>query len=205
MSALRASPSPSNTYPSPSPFPSPSNTMAKITSVFRNSMYNHNMTAEEMNMAMGDLNSSSILSISEEDILTIFTTLSMFAAVIFVVWVIMGIISSYSNKDKLNIAKPIKWISNKYSEMTTKEILPTIRLKKAKQSPFVSSAPISPTLPSCFRLDGAEKGQNIMFRFRGPVNSRIESSDTTNTDNETRITIVAVVENNHRSSPVLMA
>ncbi len=94
----------------------------------------------------------------------------------------------------VNIPNPFNWIMNKYKQWKFAEVLPTIRPKKAKESPFCGPLQTPPILPSCPRLDGAEKGQNIMFRFRGPTNSRIESEG----DTETRITIVAVVENNSK-------
>ena len=99
---------------------------------------------------------------------------------------------------KLNIPNPFTWLMNKYTQWKYMEILPIIRPKKAKESPFCGPQQTPPILPTCPRLDGAEKGQNIMFRFRGPTNSRIESEEGT----ETRITIVAVVENNNK--PPLM-
>jgi hypothetical protein len=97
----------------------------------------------------------------------------------------------------VNIPNPYTWVMNKYKQWRFAEVLPTIRPKKAKESPFCGPLQTPPILPTCPRLDGAEKGQNIMFRFRGPTNSRIES-ESTNSDTETRITIVAVVENNSK-------
>lgn len=108
---------------------------------------------------------------------------------------VTALIKEKCNKEKLHILSPFMWIKNKYNEWAKKgDILPVFRPKKAKESPFVGPIQTPPLLPSCPRLDGAEKGQNIMFRFRGPNNAKIDSEATTG-DNETRITIVTIVEN----------
>jgi hypothetical protein len=69
------------------------------------------------------------------------------------------------SKDKLN---PARWFRNKYRFYVANEVLPTLEPKE-KESPTVGPDPVSPVLPKCPKLDGAEKGKNLMFRFRAPT------------------------------------
>lgn len=85
-----------------------------------------------------------------------------------------------------------KRVRDKYNISTQKQVRPIITLKKAKCSPSVGSINTHPILPSYTRLDGSETGKNIMVRFRGPINTRFETSQL---DNETRITIISVMDN----------
>ena len=72
------------------------------------------------------------------------------------------------SKDKPLIPNPKQWFKNKYTMHISPQILPTHNIK-AKESPMVGPDPVSPALPTCPKLDGAEKGKNIMFRVRAPT------------------------------------
>lgn len=202
---LRNSPSPSPSIQaslSPSVQVILNKTMNTLGNTLRNSLPNHNMTAEEMNMAMGDPNSTQLPDIKSDQLYIILSFIIVFSIIGGIVFILgdkaINALALNVNKHNINSLNSINWLKNKYKKYMTKEVLPVNRPKKAKESPFVSSMPTPPLLPTCPRLDGAEKGQNIMFRFRGPANTRIESSNTSLNDNETRITIVAVVEGNSR-------
>jgi hypothetical protein len=177
-------------------------TMTTVGNALRNSLPNHNTTVEGLNMALGDPNSSQIPDIKSDQLYAIVSFIIVASIIGGIVFILgdkaITVLALKVNKNKLQIPSPMGWIKKLYNEYSTKQILPTVRLKKAKESPFVSSMPTPPMLPTCPRLEGAEKGQNIMFRFRGPANARIESSNTSLNDNETRITIVAVVEGHNR-------
>jgi hypothetical protein len=176
--------------------------MNTINNALRNSLPNHNMTAEEMTIALGDPNTSQIPDIKSEQLYNIISFIVVFSIIGGVILILgdkaINALALKMDTNKVNILSPVSWLKNKYNKYVKTDTLPTSRPKKAKESPFVSSMPTPPLLPTCPRLDGAEKGQNIMFRFRGPANARIESSNTSLNDNETRITIVAVVEGNSR-------
>ena len=185
MSALRASPSiiPS-IIPSITPSPTPLNeTVTMISSALR-------ISPEKLTMVMGDPNPSSLNSIESSNVYIILVLAGILAAISAIGYLIFAAV--YKNE----MQKPIDWISTKYNNLTGKDVLPVIRPKKAKESPFVGPIDTPPILPYCPRLDGSEKGQNIMFRFRGNQRARIESSEVLNDDNETRITIIAVLGNN---------
>ena len=96
-------------------------------------------------------------------------------------------------KEKIHIHSPINWIMNMYKGYIKKEIIPIISPKKAKESPFIGSIPTPDILPNCDKLDEVEKGQNIMFRFRGPISARFESKNALYDNNNTQITIVTIV------------
>lgn len=83
-------------------------------------------------------------------------------------------------KDKLYIPNPSKWLKNMYKLYMAKQVLPTMYTKPSTDD----SDPVSPVLPKCPKLDGAEKGKNIMFRVRAPC---------PNTTSETKITISSLV------------
>jgi hypothetical protein len=89
-------------------------------------------------------------------------------------------------KEKLHIPNPSKWLKNKYKLYLAKQVLPTLRPKE-KESPVVGPDPVSPILPKCPKLDGAEKGKNIMFRVRAPYSA--PDNEIEITTNETKITI----------------
>ncbi len=155
-----------------------------------------NITTEELNMAFGDLNTAP--DFTPEQWRTIFSSVCVFVLVATIGYKMVEHYGLLCQKDKMSISRPIYWIASKYNEMARKEVLPIYRPAKAKESPYIGPEPTSPTLPTCARLDGAERGQNIMFRLRQPLMRPIEPSDNTTT--ETRITIVTVVENNGRTS-----
>lgn len=155
-----------------------------------------NITAEQLNMAFGDLNTGP--DFTPEQWRTIFSFVCVFVLVATIGYKMVEHYGLLCHKDKMSISRPIYWIANKYNEIARKEVLPIYRPAKAKESPYIGPEPTSPTLPTCPRLDGAERGQNIMFRLRQPLMRPIEPSDNTTT--ETRITIVTVVENNGRTS-----
>jgi len=206
MSALRASPSSTPSFiptftptftPSSTPTftPTPSlsemvlnKTVALVTSALR--IHHSNHITEELTMAMGDPTPSQVDNIKTFDVFPIVSFICIGAIGYFILAVVYN---KHNINEVINTAKPTTWISNKYNEIVSKDVLPVTRPKKAKESPFISTLPTPLILPTCPRLDGAEKGQNIMFRFRGPQRARIESSEMTNDDNETRITIIAVL------------
>ena len=154
-----------------------------------------NITAEELNMAFGDLNTAP--DFTPEQWRNIFSFICVFVLVATIGYKMVEHLGLLCQKEKMSISRPIYWIANKYNEIAKKEVLPIYRPAKAKESPYIGPEPTSPTLPTCPRLDGAERGQNIMFRLRQPLMRPIEPSDNTTT--ETRITIVTVVENNSRT------
>jgi hypothetical protein len=163
--------------------------------LLRFSNIHRNMTAEELNMAFGDLNTGLIPDYTFAEWLNIISFLSVFCLVGLIGWKIVEHITLQWNKDKMSIRTPINWFTTKYHELTHKEVLPITRPAKAKESPFVGPEPTPPALPSCPRLDGAERGQNVMLRVRSTP-SFIRPQEETNTTTETRITIVTVVGNN---------
>lgn len=193
MSALRASPSPSLQV-APYIQVVVNKTKMGITTLLRNSVSTHNSTINELNMAMGDPNPTSVDAFTSMSTYDIMTVITVFAVLMFIGYIGFCVAAQMPCNNE--------WIQNKYNSFVKKEILPVTRPKKAKESPFVGPINTPSVLPYCPRLDGSEKGQNIMFRFRGPTNTRFESTNTSHTDNETRITIVAVLENNGRPTKV---
>lgn len=86
-------------------------------------------------------------------------------------------------KDKLN---PSRWLKNMYQFYIANQILPT-QHRKEKESPALGPDPVSPILPKCPKLDGAEKGKKVTFhRLVMPLARRPNIEITTN---ETKITI----------------
>lgn len=79
------------------------------------------------------------------------------------------------------------------------QVLPRYHPIKAKDSPFMT-AEIPKLLPTCPRLDGAEKGQNILFKLSVPYR-RHPSLTSLATDDDHHITITTVVEGNRSQSP----
>ncbi len=152
------------------------------------------MTAEQLNIALGDPNTQPIPNFTSQEWHNIFSFVCVFVLVTIIGYKIVDQIGLLCQKEKMNINQPINWIANKYNEIAKKDVLPITRPTKAKESPYIGPEPTSPTLPTCPRLDGAERGQNIMFRLRQPFIRPQEPDENTTT--ETRITIVTVVENN---------
>ena len=179
MSVLRTSPSPSIQASHQMIL---NKTKAVITTILSNSIPNHNGTINEINIALTDPNPNPI----QLDYITSINT--YYVILVIIAFALIGYIGF------VIVISPYKdnWIINKYKQFIKTETLPTSRPKKAKESPFVGPAETPSILPFCPRLDGSEKGQNIMFRFRGSTNTRFESSHI---DNETRITIISVMEN----------
>ena len=160
--------------------------------LLRFSSGHRNLTAEEFNMAFGDV-TGPITSYTFNEWLNIISFLIVFSFACFIGWRMAEHLGLQCSKDKMSLRTPINWLSTKYRELTYKEVLPMHRPQKAKESPFVGPEPMPPALPTCPRLDGAERGQNIMFRLRGPL---IRPLEEVSTSTETRITIVTVFENN---------
>jgi hypothetical protein len=156
--------------------------------VFTNSSYHHNMTADELTLALGD-------PYSEINIIEYKNYASFIIPFLLVVVILVGIVNYVQIngiKDKLQIPSLMKWAKNMYEEYTVKNVLPVYH-KKAKQSPFIGAQPCPLTLPACPRLDNTEKGQNLKFQFSIPYR-RFQSSENLNTNEEHRITITTVVQ-----------
>jgi hypothetical protein len=167
-----------------------------LTTLLRFSSNHRNMTAEQLNIALGDPNTPPLPNFTPQEWRNIFSFICVFVLVATIGYKIVEHLGLLCNKEKMSISRPIYWIATKYNEIAKKEVLPIYRPPKAKESPYIGPEPTSPTLPNCPRLDGAERGQNIMFRLRQPLVRPQEPSENTTT--ETRITIVTVVENNGR-------
>lgn len=161
--------------------------------LLRISIRPRNITAEGLNMALGDLNAGPIPDYTFTEGLNILSFIAVFCLAGLIGWKIIEHIGLQWNKDKMSIRTPINWLTTKYRELTRKEVLPMTRPTKAKESPFVGPEPMPPTLPTCPRLEGAERGQNIMFRVRSTPGFIRPQEEPQNTTTETRITIVTVV------------
>jgi hypothetical protein len=152
-----------------------------ITRYIHNTVYNPNMTAEELNIAMGD--PMDLKSLTRNQIIGICG---------FIIACSLGILIVYTLEkkgitQKLNLANLIDWMKTKYLQ-NKDNILPMYRPKKAKQSPFVSAMPMPQILPKCPQLEGAEKGNNVMFKLSVPYR-RFQSSENLPEETEHRITI----------------
>ena len=157
-----------------------------------------NMTFYEVKAITEDPGLLELESFNTEQVLSIFSIL-MLIGVIGLIGFSVFIVHKATKEENIQIPNLIKLLRNVYNEFTTDEVLPKYQPKKAKESPFVGPQR-QMVLPPCPRLDNEEKGQNIVFRFRGPFNAQMEPAETPTTKNETRITIVAVVENNEKLS-----
>jgi hypothetical protein len=187
--------------PSPSPSSVLNMTNNALIVYLRNSPQRHNMTAEEINIALGgDPSPSSLQQLRNDQIIAV----CGFIIICSLGW-LLGYIFEKSGvynklKHKIHIPSSINWIRNKYVEMTKEHVLPVYRPKKAKESPFVSSMPMPQILPQCPNLEGAEKGQNLMFKLSVPYR-RFQSSENLPAETEHRITITTTVEQTKSQSP----
>jgi hypothetical protein len=66
------------------------------------------------------------------------------------------------------------------------QLLPFTIPKKAKESPYIAPE-VPKILPKCPSLDGAEKGQNLMVRFRMPYVKKAEEPFIINFDHKITI------------------
>jgi hypothetical protein len=155
-----------------------------------------NMTAEEVNMAFGDLNTTPIPTYTFTEWLNIISFIAVLGFGCIIGWMIVERLELQCSKEKMSFRAPINWLTSKYRELIHKEVLPMTRPSKAKESPFVGPEPTPPLLPSCPRLEGAERGQNVMFRVRSTPGFIRPQEEPQNTTTETRITIVTVIGNN---------
>jgi hypothetical protein len=171
-----------------------------VSKALRNALPSHNASTKELIVLADPMPLN--LEFNSEDIDLV--GFLFWTAVAFTIVTILGIffyhiISTYVYKEKQSLFNIFNWIRHQYKEYKlSRQTLPTVRPKKAKESPFVAPLPPPPVLPSCPRLDGAEKGQNIMFRVSLPYRRIQQQQDTLSTDDEHRITITTVVEGNGR-------
>jgi len=165
------------------------NKTTNLISIFSNSSYKPNMTTEEMNLALIDTNTNYIPDISVKQ-------LNNYASYIIPAMLVVLIIVGFINhiqighiKNKIHIPN---WIKTVYDDYTVKQVLPLYKKKKAKESPFIGAQPTPLVLPSCPRLENAEKGQNLKFQFSIPYR-RFQSTENL-TNEEHKITITTVVQ-----------
>jgi hypothetical protein len=168
----------------------PAKTMGHL---LRISIRPRNITAEELNMALGDLNTGLIPDYTFTEGLNILSFIAAVCLAGLIGWKVVEHLTLQCSKEKMSIYTPFNWLTLKYRELTRKEVLPMTRPAKAKESPFVGPEPTPPALPTCPRLEGAERGQNIMFRVRSTPGFIRPQEEPQNTTTETRITIVTVV------------
>ena len=168
--------------------------MTTITTALTNLRTSHNVSSKQLTLFIGNQNLKPFVTNSSNN-LTIVSIISVIVAIGIIGFILFTISEKLYlkfKKEKIHIHSPINWIMNMYKGYTKNEILPIISPKKAKESPFIGPIPTPAVLPNCAKLDEVEKGQNIMFRFRGPVSARFESKKALNDDN-TQITIVTIV------------
>ena len=152
-----------------------------------------NMSSDEINMALGDPTANYLPELSTKEIINIASFIIPIILLSIVGFQVVTYLHQKIQKDKISILTPINWIKNKYDLYNKRELLPLVRSKKAKESPFISSLPTPPILPLCPRLEGAEKGQNnLQVRFSIPYR-RFQSTDNLPAE-EHRITITTIVD-----------
>jgi hypothetical protein len=159
------------------------------------------MTAEEINIALGgDPSPPSLQKLTNDQIIAVcgFIIICSLGCLLGYIFEKSGIHNKL--KHKIHISSPINWIKNMYGGMTREHVLPVYRPKKAKESPFVSSMPMPQILPKCPNLEGAEKGQNLMFKLSVPYR-RFQSSENLPAETEHRITITTTVEQSKTQPP----
>ncbi len=186
--------------PSPSPSSVLNMTNNALIVYLRNSPQRHNMTAEEINIALGDPSPPSLQQLNNDQIIAMcgFIIICSLGCLLGYIFEKYGVYNKL--KHKIHIPSSINWIRNKYVEMTKEHVLPVYRPKKAKESPFVSSMPMPQILPQCPNLEGAEKGQNLMFKLSVPYR-RFQSSENLPAETEHRITITTTVEQTKSQPP----
>jgi hypothetical protein len=164
--------------------------------IYLNNTNYHNMTSEEINMALGDPTANYLPELTTNQLINIASFVIPFILIGIIAIQVGTYLHHKIKKDKMTILTPINWIKNKYYSYNNKELLPTVRPKKAKESPFISALPTPPVLPLCPRLEGAEKGQNnLQVRFSIPYR-RFQSTDNLPAE-EHRITITTIVDSTH--------
>ena len=164
-----------------------------VTSVLTNLRAPHNVTSKQLTLFMGNQNLKPFVTTNNVSILSIMSVIVAIGLIGFVLFTITEQMDLKFKKEKIDIHSPINWIMNMYKGYTKKEIIPITSPKKAKESPFIAPIPTPSVLPNCDKLDGVEKGQNIMFRFRGPISARFESTNALYEDDKTHFTIVTIV------------
>ena len=167
-------------------------TMTTITTALTNLRTSRNVSSKQLTLFIGNQNLKPFDPPNNLTIVSIISVIVAIGIIGFILFTISEKLYLKFKKEKIHIHSPINWIMNMYKGYTKNEILPIISPKKAKESPFIGPIPTPAVLPNCAKLDEVEKGQNIMFRFRGPVSARFESKKALNDDN-TQITIVTIV------------
>ena len=166
-----------------------------VTSILTNLRAPHNATSKQLTLFIGNQNLKPFVTNPTNNI-TIVSIISIIAAIGiigFVLFIISEKMYLKYKKEKIHLNSPINWIMNMYKGYTKNEIIPITSPKKAKESPFIGPIPTPDTLPNCAKLDEVEKGQNIMFRFRGPISARFESTNALYDDDKTQFTIITIV------------
>jgi hypothetical protein len=186
--------------------PSPSPTILNMTSnslivYLRNNAYHPNITADNLNTLLSEPNSPILDKLTQKEIYNIISFVLAFVLVSYVGYFIVNYLNKKGiNSDYLLTLSIINWINSKYREYNKTEVLPLYRPKKAKESPFVSSMPMPQILPQCPNLEGAERGQNLMFKLSVPYR-RYQSSENLPAETEHRITITTTVEQSKLQLP----
>lgn len=180
-----------------------SNLTNYIAKALRYNAPDRNASTLELNMSLGDMtipNDDELLSKLVELMGKYTVPLLILSFIAIVIYGSYIELQRYRLKNENEIAinkeytiNPISWAVRKWQNYKESKIqLPRYHIKKAKESPCIT-AQIPKVLPNCARLDGAEKGQNIMLRLSVPYR-RIKSSESLESDDEHRITITTLVE-----------
>ncbi len=148
---------------------------------FFRSKVSDRLTPEEINLALSDYYDTALPNFETTKLWTILTFTFIGCVVLFLILFILDqIVAKYRNSRKEpneNINKTMK-----------------VQKKKEKQSPFVGPTSTVPQ-PTFYKLDKAEKGQNISLNYRIPYRRTME---TEKSNHETKITIL-VQENKQES------
>lgn len=97
------------------------------------------------------------------------------------------------NRKITNNNKIVMFIKEKVGRSAPELPFTMPKKEKAKESPYIAPE-IPKILPTCPTLDGVEKGQNLMVRFRMPYNSK-KTVEPFTVNLEHRITINTNMEN----------
>ena len=168
-------------------------TVSTISTALTNLRTSRNVSSKQLTLFIGNQNLKPFIPPNNITIVSIISIIAAIGIIGFVLFIISEKIYLKYKKEKIHIHSPINWIMNMYKGYTKNEIIPIISPKKAKESPFIGPIPTPDTLPNCAKLDEVEKGQNIMFRFRGPISARFESTNTLYNDDKTQFTIITIV------------
>ena len=164
-----------------------------VTSILTNLRAPHNATSKQLTLFIGNQNLKPFVTTNNLTIVAIISVIVAIGLIGFILFTITEKMDLKFKKEKIDIHSPINWIMNMYKRYTKKEIIPITSPKKAKESPFIGPIPTPSVLPNCDKLDEVEKGQNIMFRFRGPISARFESTNALYDDDTTQFTIITIV------------